>query len=126
VSDTIRQVGYFSGSTMTVWYGDDVDSTGTILHHAGDTTYFNVVNPDTVWFICQCKDYQQNSLRLEKTLTYKIPYQKVALVRPKVCHIRQRRATVRDFYEHWMVPGDSSAIIRTPAINIIQELKIIN
>jgi len=124
VPDTVRQVGYFSGATRTVYLIDDIDANGTILHHAGDTTYFNVENPDTTWFICQCKDYQQNSLRLEKTLTYTIPFKKVALVREKVCHIRQRRATVKDFYEWWMIPGDKYITKRTPEIAIVQKLQI--
>lgn len=124
VPDSIRQVGYFSGAKRTVWLIDGTDDRG-VLHHAGDTTYFNVNHPDTTWFICQCNDYQQNSLRIEKTLTYQIPFKKVALVRKKVCHVRQRRATVKDFYEWWMVPGDKYYKVRTPQVTIVQQLKIV-
>ena len=123
VPDTVRQVGYFSGATRTIWLLNDTVN-GQIVHHQGDTTYFNVDHPDTIWFIYPCRDYQQNSLRIDKILTYQIPKGKVALCRKKVCHIRQRRATVKDFYEWWMVPGDKYYTTRIQEVSIVQPIEI--
>ena len=102
VPDTIQQPGSRGFEHVTEIKTDFTTTNGT-TYHAGDRYYFWNEPIDTIWYFCKCKDYKENSLNTRiQPYTITVP-NRVFFLRPKICLVRQRRATVKDFYEHWML-----------------------
>jgi hypothetical protein len=100
------------------------DSCRSIIIKEGEY-YFDWVEPmDTVWFKVTPRDYQQNSLKTPVARTYYAEINQAFISRKYITHIRQRRATVRDFYEHWMTK-QMDYVTKTPQICFVYKLRIL-
>lgn len=100
------------------------DSCPSILLNIGDP-YYQWKNPvDTVWFKVEHRDYQQNSLRAARTRTYYAELDQVFISRKHIYLVRQRRATVKDFYEHWMLKN-MDYVKKTDGVTFVNKLKIV-
>lgn len=96
----------------------------SIIIHEGEP-YYEWKHPiDTVWWIPTKRDYLQNSLRTAKSRTYYADLNQVFISRPYIYMVRQRRATVKDFYEHYML-GNLDYKKVTDGVNLVNKLKLV-
>ena len=103
VPDTVEQLGRASYK-FVVYPKKDIDLGNGKVLHAGEPDYWWTDPLDTVWFPVVCKDYKTGSIKadtLPRSYCYEV--KQVCIHRNHICRIRQRNATVKDFYEWWMV-----------------------
>jgi hypothetical protein len=102
VADTVEQLGRITYKFVVYPKADIRLGNGKVLK-AGEPDYFFGNTPDTVWFAVVCRDYKAGSISTSpKPRSYYYEPKQLCIHRNKVCRIRQRRATVKDFYEWWM------------------------
>jgi hypothetical protein len=128
VPDTIVQYGVKRFTRQLIAHKDfsylPCDSCPSIIIREGQPYYEWKRPVDTVWFNVDCRDYQQNSLKKPIARTYYAEINQVFIKRLHICHVRQRRATVKDFYEKWMTK-DLSYPVKTGAVTFVNKLRIV-
>lgn len=103
VNDTVEQLGRATYKFVVYPKADIVLGNGKVLH-AGEPDYCWTDPLDTVWFPVNCKDYKTGSIKAAPPIqSYYYEVKEVCIHRNHICRIMQRRATVKDFYEWWMV-----------------------
>lgn len=103
VNDTLDQLGRATYK-FVVYPKIDIDFGNGKVLHAGEPDYWWTDPLDTVWFSVICKDYKTGSIKAAPlTRSYYYDVKQVCIHRNHICRIKQRRASVKDFYEWWKV-----------------------